>query len=397
MNRGNMKKSGLNQVGVKEYNQALITQLICTNQPTTRNFLTKKSMLTAMTLTNITAELIRRNIISEYDHPSKGSVGRNPKVLAVSEGSPVIAGIWMSKDFLFGSICDFSLKLITAKRVDFDAHETEATILDKLVEMGHYLLNFSDRRVVGMGISCVGVVDSQTGCIKNITGFFDIRTLDIKSRMTEEFDMPIYVKNDMQSSALCEMYFGIGKRTDNFIYVGITNGIGSAVVSNRQLMNNLGSGGELGHTTINYLGPKCDCGSCGCLEMYASVPNILKRINNECKCHFVTLRQAVAYCEMNPDGRLIFEDICEHLVFALNNLVNIVNIDTIVFGHSGVAFPDHALESIRKRISEICVSRNSLRISIKKTEFEENSPLFGSICIVLDQIFTGRLPIWPEN
>lgn len=392
-----MKKSGLNLVGVKEYNQALITQLICTNQPTTRNYLAKKSMLTAMTLTNITAELIRKNIVSEYENPNKGAVGRNPKVLVVSDSSPAVAGIWMSKDFLFGSICDFSLKLIAAKRVDFAAHETEETVMDKLIEMGHYLLSFSDRHIIGMGISCVGVVDSQNGVIKNVTGFFGIKTLDIKSRISEEFDLPVFVKNDMQSSALCEMYFGIGKRTDNFIYVGITNGIGSAVVSNRQLLNNYGSGGELGHTTINYQGPKCDCGSCGCLEMYASVPNILKKINLECETHFVTLRQAIVYCESNPDAMKILDDVCEHLVYALNNLINIINIDTIVIGHSGVALPDYALEMIRKRISKISVARNSLKINIIKTSFEENSPLFGSVCIVLDQIFTGRLPIWPDT
>ena len=392
-----MRKSGINLVAIKEYNQALITQLICANQPTTRNFLTKKSMLTSMTLTNITAELIRRDIISEYDYPIKGAVGRNPKVLVVSDSSPVVAGIWMSKDFLFGSICDFSLKLITAKRVDFDAQETDATVLDKLVEMGQYLLSFSHRRIMGIGISCVGVVDSQNGVIRNVTGFFGIKTLDIKSRMEKEFEIPVYVKNDMQSSALCEMYFGIGKRTDNFIYVGITNGIGSAVVSNRQLMNNLGSGGELGHTTINYQGPLCDCGSRGCLEMYASVPNFLKRINLECGSHFVTLRQALAFCQTNPPAHAIFDDVCNHLVYALNNLVNIINIDTIVLGHSGVAFPDYALESMKKRISEISVSRNSLKFNIIKTEFEENSPLFGSVCIVLDQIFTGRLPMWTDT
>jgi len=391
-----MRKSGINLVAIKEYNQALITQLICANQPTTRNFLTKKSMLTSMTLTNITAELIRRDIISEYDYPIKGAVGRNPKVLVVSDSSPVVAGIWMSKDFLFGSICDFSLKLITAKRVDFDVQETDATVLDKLVEMGQYLLSFSHRRIMGIGISCVGVVDSQNGVIRNVTGFFGIKTLDIKSRMEKEFEIPVYVKNDMQSSALCEMYFGIGKKTDNFIYVGITNGIGSAVVSNRQLMNNLGSGGELGHTTINYQGPLCDCGSRGCLEMYASVPNFLKRINLECGSHFVTLRQALAFCQTNPPAHAIFDDVCNHLVYALNNLVNIINIDTIVFGHSGVAFPDYALESMKKRISEISVSRNSLKFNIIKTEFEENSPLFGSVCIVLDQIFTGRLPMWTD-
>lgn len=35
-----------------------------------------------------------------------------------------------------------------------------------------------------------------------------------------------------------------------------------------------GTGGELGHTIIDYNGPPCGCGNAGCLEAYASGPAI---------------------------------------------------------------------------------------------------------------------------
>ena len=44
-----MKKSGLNLIGVKEFNRALILQLISTSSKTTRNNLAKASKLTSMT------------------------------------------------------------------------------------------------------------------------------------------------------------------------------------------------------------------------------------------------------------------------------------------------------------------------------------------------------------
>lgn len=54
----------------------------------------------------------------------------------------------------------------------------------------------------------------------------------------------------MQSAALCEMYFGLGKVKDHFIYLGLTIGVGASIVANQQLLNNMtGSCGELGHMT----------------------------------------------------------------------------------------------------------------------------------------------------
>ena len=97
-----MKKSGLNLIGVKEFNRALILQLISTSSKTTRNNLAKASKLTSMTLTNITSELLQQNIIVESDMENDvKNVGRNPKYLTISPNSPLVAGIWVSKDFLF--------------------------------------------------------------------------------------------------------------------------------------------------------------------------------------------------------------------------------------------------------------------------------------------------------
>ena len=38
-----------------------------------------------------------------------------------------------------------------------------------------------------------------------------------------------------------------------------------------------GSAGEIGHTTIDLTGRRCACGNYGCLEAYASGPNIAAR------------------------------------------------------------------------------------------------------------------------
>jgi len=54
-------------------------------------------------------------------------------------------------------------------------------------------------------------------------------------------------------------------------------GIGAGVVINGELFHGESNcTGEIGHTTVDYNGPKCSCGNKGCLEVMASGPAIAK-------------------------------------------------------------------------------------------------------------------------
>jgi len=62
---------------------------------------------------------------------------------------------------------------------------------------------------------------------------------------------------------------------DTLAVFAIGTGIGGGLVVNRQLHLGIGeTGGELGHTVIDFNGPRCGCGNYGCLEAYASGPAI---------------------------------------------------------------------------------------------------------------------------
>ena len=197
----------------------------------------------------------------------------------------------------------------------------------------------------------------------------------------------------MQSAALCEMYFGLGKIKDHFIYVGLTAGVGASIVANRQLLNNLtGSCGELGHMTINYKsGEQCKCGSRGCLELTASVPKIIEHINQACGTHLSDFQEALTFCEHNKTAETVLLDVAEQLVYALNNLINIVDISTVIMGHSGIYLPDHILDFIAERLNQISLFRYKRTIRIFRSPFDELSPILGASCNVLDQLFTGKL------
>ena len=287
-----------------------------------------------------------------------------------------------------------ALNLLYSKRVLFEEQETRESILEKLSTLVSELTTHTGRRILGLGIAVIGVIDVVAGSIRYVTDFHSIQSLDIRPYLERFFDFPIYIANDMQASGLGELYFGHGREEDNFLYVGLDNGVGSAVVANHQLLkNSVDSSGELGHMTIDYNGPKCTCGSRGCLELYASATNILNQINEECNTRFTSFAEAMEFCRVSSKAYSILYNCSKQLTYALNSFINIIDIPTIILGHAGCHLPDEILISMEAALNRISVLKNSRKFRILRSSFGEMAPMYGAVCLVLEQVFSGALPL----
>lgn len=390
-----MKQSGLNLVNVKEFNRRLILQNICTGRSVTRFQLAERAHLSTMTVSNLITDLLATHIIQEQDPAdSKKTIGRNPKVLTLSSDSPVILGMWISKDFLYGTISDMSLQLLYTKRFNFDDHDTEESILKRIKQLIEEMVSQSTRRILGLGIAAVGVVDVTSGVMKYVADFHNIHSLSIVPFLKEQFDFPIFMANDMQASGLAELYFGCGQKEDSFLYVGIANGIGSAIISDHQLLKNaINSSGELGHMTIDYNGPRCACGSRGCLELYASAKSILTQISEECNIQFTDFAEAMDYCYTSTKAYSVLYHCSKQLTYGLNNFINLIDVPTIVMGHSAYYIPDEILISMEARLNRISVFKTCRKFRIIRSAFKEKAPLYGAVCLVLERLFSGALSL----
>lgn len=128
----------------------------------------------------------------------------------------------------------------------------------------------SQRRILCVGIVSIGPVDTQQGIILNPPNFQGLRDLPVCRWMEEIAGVDAYLLSDSSACALAESLYGKGAGIDNFLYVYIHEGIGAGMVLGGELYQGIhGYSPELGHTTIDFHGPLCPCGSRGCLELYA--------------------------------------------------------------------------------------------------------------------------------
>ena len=132
------------------------------------------------------------------------------------------------------------------------------------------------QEVGGIGIGVPGVLDLEKGetlLLPNLPGTWP--HVPLLATIANLTGLPTAILNDVRSITLAEWRFGAGRGVDSLAVFAIGTGIGGGLVLNGQLHLGIGgTGGELGHTVIDYNGPRCGCGNYGCLEVYASGPAI---------------------------------------------------------------------------------------------------------------------------
>lgn len=128
----------------------------------------------------------------------------------------------------------------------------------------------------GIGVGVPGVLDLEQGVVlflPNLPGTWPgVPLVDTLQNLT---GLPVYLLNDARAITYGEWRFGAGHMTERMACFTLGTGVGGGLVINRQLHLGFGgTGGELGHQTIDFNGPMCGCGNRGCLEVYASGPAI---------------------------------------------------------------------------------------------------------------------------
>jgi len=127
-----------------------------------------------------------------------------------------------------------------------------------------------------IGIGVPGVLDLENGetlFLPNLPGTWP--HVPLRDTITRLTGLPTALLNDVRSITNGEWRFGAGRGVDTVAVFAIGTGIGGGLIVNGQLHLGIGgTGGELGHTMIDFNGPRCGCGNDGCLEAYASGPAI---------------------------------------------------------------------------------------------------------------------------
>lgn len=238
-------------------------------------------------------------------------------------------------------------KMLKRKQIPTNAYEGVDQLLKRISET---ILEISEEHIpLGIGIGVAGQVDPKDGTIisaPNLKWSF----VPLQAYLSKKHNLPVHVINDVKAAAIGEWKYGAAKESSDFVALFIGTGIGGGIVSEGHLLaGSSNSAGELGHTIIDMNGPKCTCGSWGCLEALASGWAIAKRARediskNPDKGKFLldkcgnSLDQLTTkmICEGYREGDLlsvqVISNAIEAMVVGSINIVNGLNPQMLIIG-----------------------------------------------------------------
>lgn len=382
---------GLNIDSLKRINRGLVFQLLATQHSCSRTDLAKESKLTKMAISNIINEFLENGLVTESSELGRGTRS-NPIQLALSPTAPKVLGVLLHRRHCEAAVCDFSMQIIASESFELPKVYTADQLMEHIFRMTDGLLrNHPD--VIGIGIGSFGPVDAHRGMLLNPMHFNDIKNLNLRDLFSQQYNLPTFLDHHYNCAALAEFYYGSGRGCSNLLYLGMTYGVGlGAICGGKLFSSHNGYSSEIGHVTVDYNGPICDCGKRGCLSLYARPPRIIQEVANSPLIEKKITFQEICQQSSQPAiDQILMNYMITPLVYALSSTINLMNSDLILLGDDAALLPDRYIGYLEQRLNEIIFTHDYHHVVVRRAMLprEYNAAMCAST--VIDQVFRGKL------
>ena len=400
-----MMERGHNPQAARDHNRALILRLIRDAGPTSRAELARLSRLSKPVVTDIVDGLIRFKLVKET---TKGEavLGRKPILLDINREALWVMGIDLSRNHVDLLITDLlgEPQRKMSRRVSFE--DEDAGYPERVVKYVTDIIRDSGvdpARIAGIGIGYPLPLSHAQRMIVSEGQVVGWKTVRLKELIQKEFDVPVYLDNDANVAALYEKWYGQASEFKDFLFVLVGNGVGCGIVIGGNIYRGThGIAGEIGHMSIDPNGPRCLCGSRGCLETLVSVPRLLSQVLEEDvkagrEGGVPTLEQV---CERAARGDAAVVDkireMSEYLAIAITNLVNTFNPEAVVVGGAmarlGESLRAPLLGALASRAHPLFADKTKVVLS----NYSEEAVARGAAMLVIESFFQNPQRYVPE-
>ncbi len=273
-------------------------------------------------------------------------------------------------------------------------------VVDRIVRMideatSEVLEEHGDGRdsLAGVGIGSPGPLDRDSGVVLD-TPNLGWRNFPLRDLISNEVGLPAWLDNDANCATFGEWWMGAGKGSQSLIGVTLGTGIGGGIILDGELFHGASdAAGEIGHMTIDFTGRKCKCGNYGCLEAYASGPNIAARAVEGIEAGAEsTLLQIVegrldritastvyeAVVQGDPYANEVMVETAKILGAGVANLINIFNPQCVVIAGGVTRAGDHLFVPLRAEIRRRAFKSAAEACQVLPAELPETAGIIGA-------------------
>ena len=259
-------------------NRSAVLELIRGNSPISRPQIAEELQVSLPTVKRIVDDLIDENLIRPTGQ-KEWSGGRKRSLLEFNGAEHLTLGIDLGGTKIYGAVANLNGEIIY--EMNFAHHQCQAEesfqILCGVVENLLKSAPKTGYKIQGIGIGVPGMVNPGSGIVK-FAPSLEWNNFPLQKSLSERFDYPIIIENDVNLAALGELWFGNRSEDQDLVLITIGTGIGAGLVINGMVFPGAHHmAGEIGYliTDRSQLGKKYP--GFGAFEQLASGSGIAER------------------------------------------------------------------------------------------------------------------------
>ncbi|MEH7378863.1 ROK family protein [Bacillus sp. JJ1533] len=375
-----------NQQVVKKNNKALVLKLIMEREPISRADIAQVSGLNKTTVSTLVTELLEEDLIFESG-PGVSSGGRRPVILHFNKDAGYAIGIDIGVNYILSILTDLKGNILAEKNQTL-TRTTYATVMSNVQDMIQSLMDEMPKSrygIVGIGVGVPGLVNNEGAIL--LAPNLGWSNIQLKEDLEKIYEIPIIIENEANAGGIGEQQFGEGQDQENILYISAGIGIGVGIIVNKELYKGKnGFSGEMGHMIIDINGKRCNCGSRGCWEAYASEQALLEMADQ-----IVDSLEELIQLAKNGDEKAkeMFDEIGNYLGFGINNIINTFNPEQVIIGNRLALAKEWLEEPVRNTIVKHTLAFHQNDLQLHFSKLGKYSTSLGISAFVVDHFIKG--------
>ncbi|MDR1264020.1 MAG: ROK family transcriptional regulator [Propionibacteriaceae bacterium] len=351
----------------------------------------RRTGLSAATVTNLVRLLAERGQVAVAPTLING---RRSQLVTPLPGDGYILGVDIGRSHIRAQLVDLGHTVAGADHVRLEPGSSSQRGLELTAGLYARLLSDVgiDRSAVRhAGVGLPGPLDRANRQIGAATVLPEWMGQDLEERFAAALSLPVMIDNDANLGALGEYAWPPGREVSSLLYIRLATGVGGGLILNGQLYHGAdGTAGEIGHLSLDEVGPLCRCGNRGCLEAIASVPAFLGVLSS-------ALQRPVdvdAWVGLARDGHVtavrLIEDLARHLGATVANVVNLINPGLVLVGGPIAAVGETLLAPLRAEVRQRAMPAATSRLVIERSRWGDDAEVYGASRLAL-------MAVWDET
>jgi len=313
-------------------------------------------------------------------------------------GKKYVIGIDLGGTKINGVLADLGGNIISQYVIPTHASQGEVKVLSRIFQVIEKVLSdasIESEDVKAIGIGSPGPLDAKKGVIISTPNLpFD--NFELVRPIKEKYNIPTYLDNDANVAAIGEHTFGAGKGTQNMVFITVSTGVGGgAIINGKIYRGNTCNALEIGHTTLEKDGPRCNCGNYGCVEALASGTAIGKRAKEAVEIgeetslkNYKELSSYEVFQEAKKGDKVAYKilDSClNYLGICVANIIHSFDPEMVIIGGGVANGGSIVFEKVIQVVKERCFESMANSCSIVPAGLGNDSGVIGAVALAITE------------